>query len=69
MWSSHGGPGVKNNHSVCEDAGSTHALTQWFKDLGLIRPLAWELPYVTDVAVKRKKKYVPFFWGGTVPVA
>ena len=51
---------------LCEDAGSMPALAQWIKDLvlawlrltaaALIRPLAWELPYAPDVAVKRKKK-------------
>ena len=52
------------NHEV---AGSVPALAQWVNDLALlwlwrrlaatapIRPLAWELPYATGVAIKSKK--------------
>ena len=53
------------NHEV---AGSIPVLTQWVEDLALlwlwcrpaatapIRPLAWEPPYATGVALKRQKE-------------
>ena len=53
------------NHEV---AGSIPSLAQWIKDLvllwlwcrpaatAMIRPLAWEPPYVTSEALKDKKK-------------
>ena len=52
---------------IHEDSGLIPGFTQWFKDLALlrlwcrlvaiaeIRPLAWELPYATGLALKRKK--------------
>ena len=55
---------------LCEYAGSISVLTQWVKDLAFlqpvayasaaapIQPLAWELPYATVVAVKKKKFHV-----------
>ena len=59
---------VKNPASTLEDMGLIPGFTQWVKDLvfpwlwcrpaaaALIQPLAQELPYATDAAVKRIKK-------------
>ena len=58
---------LTRNHEI---VGSIPGLTQWVKDLGLlwlwcrpvavplIRPLAWEPPYATGVALKKTKSYV-----------
>ena len=66
--SSHCGSLETNPASIHEDVGSIPGLDQWTKDLALlwlwcrpvasvlIGPLAWELPYATDVALKGKKR-------------
>ena len=58
-------PNPTRSHEV---AGSIPSLTQWIRDLALlwlwcrlaatalIRPLAWEPPYATGVALKSKKQ-------------
>ena len=59
---------VTNLASSHEDVGSIPCLDQWVKDLALlwlwrrlaatapIRPLAWELPLASGVALKQKSK-------------
>ena len=66
--SSHFSLVVTNPTSIHAAAGSIPGPTQWVKDpvllwlwhrlaaAALIRPLAWELPYATGVALKKKKE-------------
>ena len=67
-WSSHRGAAETNPTRNREVAGLIPGLTQWVKDPTLLwlwcRPaaiapvgsLAWELPYASDVVIKREKK-------------
>ena len=62
--------GLRTQRCLCENAGSILGLAQWVEDLALlwlwhrpaaaalIRPPAWELPYATGAAIKRKKMQV-----------
>ena len=68
FWSSCCGSVVMNLISIHENTGLIPGLTQWVKDPALlwlwcrlavaamIQPLAWELPYAADVALKRKRE-------------
>ena len=64
MWLSGNG-----SLSIYEDMGSIPGLVQWVKDMAFpwlryrpaaaapIRPLAWEFPYSSGAALKKKKEH------------
>ena len=52
MWSSYSGSALTNLTSIKEDAGSIPGLTA----AAPIQPLAWELPYAANGALKKGKK-------------
>ena len=52
MWSSYSGSALTNLTSIQEDAGSIPGLTA----AAPIQPLAWELPYAANGALKKGKK-------------
>ena len=68
LGNSHHGSVVTNPTSIHEDMGWIPGLTQWVKDLVLLRlwyrpaaagpvqPLAWNLPYAMGMGLKSKNK-------------
>ena len=59
------GSGIAVNCAVvCRHGSDLELLWLWRRLVAeaAIQPLAWELPYATDVALKRKKKKLSIFW-------